>query len=76
MSTLSDVLDRIAKWPDDARLELVNIALEMDAEINRKTYVPTPAELAGIDRGIAAATRGSMISLVEVERLFDKRRPG
>lgn len=70
-----DILDRIANWPDHAKAELLSIAREIDADLKRGVYVATPAELAGIDRGVAAADRGETVELEDIERLIEKRRP-
>ena len=72
---LTDVLRRVDAWPEAAQAELAELALEIDAELNSSKYVATPAELAGIDRGLKAASEGRVAPLEHAERLFDKHRP-
>jgi hypothetical protein len=64
---LTDVLRRVEAWPEAAQAELAELALEIDAELNSGKYVPTPAELAGIDRGLKAAGEGRVTTLEHAE---------
>lgn len=75
MTGIDDVVDRFARWPNHAKAELIDIAREIDAEIQRGTYVATPEELVGIDRGLADVARGRVVGMDEVERLLEKHRP-
>lgn len=75
MSSIDEVVDRFARWPSDAKAELIDIAREIDAEVQRGTYVATPEELAGIDRGLADVAQGKVVEMDEVERLLEKHRP-
>jgi len=72
---LTDVLQRVEAWPEAAQAELAELALEIDAELNSGRYAATPAELAGVDRGLKAAREGRVATTEQVERLFDKHRP-
>lgn len=69
-----DILDRITDWPDHAKAELLSIAREIDADLKRGVYVATPAELTGIDAGLADIARGDVVGFEEIERLFEKYR--
>lgn len=68
------VLERVPDWPEDARRELARVALEIEAEIGKGTYVATPEELLGIDRGLRDAAEGRFASEAEVEAVFAKHR--
>jgi hypothetical protein len=73
---LKDVLERAERWPEEAQTELAQIALEIDAGLRSGKYRATPAELAGIDRGLKAAREGHFATEDEVGRVFEKHRPG
>ena len=73
---LKDVLERAERWPEEAQTELAQIALEIDAGLRLGNYQATPAELAGIDRGLKAVREGRFASEDEVGRVFEKHRPG
>jgi predicted transcriptional regulator len=72
---LKDVLERAEKWPEEAQTELAQIALEIDAGLMTGKYRATPAELAGIDRGLTAAREGRFATDDQVDRIFKKHRP-
>lgn len=61
-------------WPQEAQEELAEIALEIDASLRGETYRATAEELAGIDRGLAAAREGRFATPEEVEAVFAKHR--
>jgi predicted transcriptional regulator len=69
-----DLLRRVQSWPEDAQQELAQVALEIDAELKGGKYRATPAELAGIDRGLSEAAQGKFVSREEVEAVFAKFR--
>ena len=73
---LKDVLERAEKWPQEAQAELAQIALEIDAGLASGKYQATPAELAGIDRGLKAADEGRFVTADQIGRVFEKHRPG
>jgi hypothetical protein len=72
---LKDVLERVEAWPEEAQNELAQIALEIDAGLGRGKYHATPAELAGIDRGLSAASERRFATDDQVSRVFQKHRP-
>jgi hypothetical protein len=47
------VLDRVPSWPRDRQRELVEVALEIEAELAGGAYQATSAELQAIDEGLA-----------------------
>jgi hypothetical protein len=46
------VLERVPTWPDDRQQELVEVALEIEAQLAGAEYDTTPDELAAIDEGL------------------------
>ena len=71
---LTEVLERVEAWPAEIQNELAEFALELDAGLKDGEYEPTPEELAGIDRGLRAATEGRFASDSQVEAVFAKFR--
>lgn len=47
------VLERVPTWPEDWQQELIEVALEIEAELAGTDYDATPDELAAIDEGLA-----------------------
>ena len=47
------ILARVPTWPDDRQQVLVEIALEIEAELAGAGYEATSDELAAIDEGLA-----------------------
>ena len=72
--TLSDLLERARSWPADAQNELERMAQEIEAELGAGLYRPTPAELAGIERGLRDAADGKFATDDQVEAVFAKHR--
>jgi hypothetical protein len=70
---LHEILTRAETWPPEAREELAQIALEFEAGLAGE-YHPTPDELAGINRGLRAASEGRFASNEEVEAALVKLR--
>jgi hypothetical protein len=70
---LKDLLERAATWPEEAQEELVALGREIEGG---GEYHATPDELAGIDRGIAAADSGAFTSTRQVEQTLAKFRGG
>jgi hypothetical protein len=65
------VLDRVPTWPEARQQELVEIALEIEAELAGTAYDATPDELAAIDEGLG----GEAASEDEVKEAFAIFRP-
>lgn len=72
---LKEALQRVESWPDHAQDMLAELALEIDQELRGGKYHATPAELAGIDRGMKAANEGRFATDAEVEAVIAKHRP-
>jgi hypothetical protein len=64
---------RVEQWPEAAQAELAEVASGIEAEL-RQEYVATPAELAGIDRGVRDAAAGRFATSEEIEATFAKHR--
>src|SRR3981189_36984 len=54
---LKNILQRVEAWPQPAQDELMEIALEIEAQLGG-TYEATPEELEAIDRGLRDAAEG------------------
>lgn len=72
---LKDTLLRVETWPEHAQDMLAEFALEIDLEMREGKYHATPAELAGIDRGLKAAREGRFATDEQVEAVIAKHRP-
>jgi hypothetical protein len=60
------VLERVPTWPEDRQQQLVELALEIEAELAGTEYEATPEELAAIDEGLV----GEAANQEEVEATF------
>jgi hypothetical protein len=60
------VLERVPTWPEDRQQELLEVALEIEAELAGTAYDATPDELAAIDEGLP----GEAASEKEVQAAF------
>jgi predicted transcriptional regulator len=72
--TLSKTLQSAASWPEYAQAELAAYAEEIEAGLRGGVYRATEEELAGIDRGLADAREGRVVSEAAVEAIFAKYR--
>lgn len=70
---LTAILERVEKWPESAQRQLAEIALEIESDLTG-IYVPTPEELAGIERGLADAHAGRFATDEQVEEALAKFR--
>ena len=68
------LLDRVETWPQAEQDELARVARGIDADI-KATYDATPDEIAGIDRGLKAATEGRFATDEQVATVLARRRP-
>jgi hypothetical protein len=71
---LTQALERIEAWPAHAQDELAEIARDIDESLSKGEYQPTPAELAGIDRGLRDAAEGRFATDEQVEAALAKLR--
>ena len=74
LKALTKVLERAEGWPAHAQQELAEVALEIEAGLKDGEYVPTPEEIAGIERGLRAAREGRFATDEQVEATFAKFR--
>ena len=72
---LADTMERAQSWPSEAQEELAGYAEESEAGLRGGVYHAAAGELAGIDRGIAAAREGRFATDEEVAARFAKYRP-
>ncbi|MEJ2435990.1 MAG: hypothetical protein P8Y53_23675 [Pseudolabrys sp.] len=72
--SLTQALERVESWPAQAQDELAEIARDIDESLRKGEYEPTPAELAGIDRGLRAANEGRFATDEQVEAALAKLR--
>ena len=71
---LTDILERVERWPARAQDELAEIAREIDEGLSNGDYEPTEAELAGIDRGLKAAAERRFATQEQVDAALAKLR--
>ena len=74
MNTLNDLLRRAQSWPEYARHQLEQVALEIEAELQKGAYVPTPAERNAIRQGVSELDQGRFVTQEEIDRVFAKYR--
>ncbi len=70
---LKDILQRAEAWPAEAQEELMEIALEIEAQLGG-TYDATADELKAIDRGLRDAAEGRFATDEQVKKVFAKYR--
>jgi predicted transcriptional regulator len=71
---LAEILERVERWPAHAQDELAEIARDIEASLRGGEYEPSKTELAGIDRGLRAATQGRFASDEQVDAVLAKLR--
>lgn len=71
---LTQMLERVEAWPPEAQDALAEIARDIDDAIAKGDYEPTPAELAGIDRGLSDAEQGKFATDEQVDAAFARLR--
>ena len=71
---LTQALERVDAWPTHAQDELAEIARDIDESLSQGDYTATPAELAGIDRGLRNAAEGRFANEEQVNSAFAKLR--
>ena len=63
---LTAILERVESWPEAAQRQLAEIALEIEQDLGGE-YHPTPAERAGIERGLADVRAGRYATDEQIE---------
>lgn len=71
---LAEVLERVQDWPPHWQDELAQIARDIDEAVRAGDHEPSAAELAGIDRGLRAATEGRFATPEQVEAALTRLR--
>lgn len=74
MNTLNDLLRRVQSWPEHARHQLEQVALEIEAELQKGSYVPTSEEREAIRQGVSELDQGRFVSQEEIDKVFAKYR--
>jgi hypothetical protein len=72
---IKTLLERVQSWPDEAQDELVNVANQIENELNNREYLATHEELRIIDAALASIDRGEIATDAEIETVFGKFRP-
>jgi hypothetical protein len=67
---LKDLIQRVQRWPETARDELLAVADQIESELKSGDYIASLEELDIIDSAIAAIDRGEIASEVEVDAAF------
>ena len=70
---VKSMLSRVARWPEDDRDELAQVALEIEAR-RHGVHHATADELQAIDEALAAVARGEIAADDEVEAIYAKYR--
>jgi predicted transcriptional regulator len=71
---LTQILARVEQWPVQAQDELAEIARDIEQSLAKGDYEPNEAELAGIDRGLAAVDEGRFATEQQVEAALARLR--
>lgn len=71
---LTRMLERVEAWPPEAQDALAEVARDIDDAIAKGDYQPTPAERAGIDRGLRDAEQGKFATDEQVDAAFARLR--
>jgi len=72
---LKSLLDRVQAWPEEAQDELVDVANQIESELQNREYLATQEELRVIDAAMSAIDHGELATDEEVETVFAKFRP-
>ena len=72
---LKTLLDRARSWPEEAQDELVDVANQIESELQNREYLATQDELRIIDAAMNSIDRGEFATEAEVETVFGKFRP-
>ena len=67
---IKDLIERVQRWPESARDELLAVADQIESEFKSGDYVASREELEIIDNAVAAVDRGEIASGAEVEVAF------
>ena len=71
---LKTLLERARSWPEEAQDELVDVANQIESELQNREYLATQEELRIIDAAMNSIDRGEFATDAEVETVFAKFR--
>jgi len=71
---LKSLLERVQSWPEEAQDELVDVANQIESELQNREYLATQEELRIIDAAMSSIDRGEFATDAEVETMFAKFR--
>ena len=71
---LKELVKKAETWPEEAQVELVQVAEEIEHELGTGAYRATPQELKAINESLAQFARGEIATDEEVEAAFAKFR--
>ena len=66
-----DLLEKVASWPEDDRLELAEVAAEIEARRTGR-YVMTDDERAAVSHGLQQVKRGEFASDIEMHAFWKR----
>jgi predicted transcriptional regulator len=73
---LEEVISKVRELPEaEQDMAAAELMRYLEAELGGAVYHATPEELAGIDRGLLAASEGRFATDHQVEEAFSKFRP-
>jgi len=72
---LKSLLERVKSWPEEAQDELVDVANQIESELQTREYLATHEELRIIDAAMHSIDHGEFATEEEVETVFAKFRP-
>ncbi len=68
---LKELIEQAESWPEAAQAELIELALEIEAE-QQGVYRASPEEIEAIDQALAEIERGEAVPEAEAEAIFAK----
>jgi hypothetical protein len=71
---LKSLLDRVQAWPEEAQDELLDVANQIERELQNREYLAAQEELRIIDAAMNSIDRGEFATDAEVETVFAKFR--
>jgi RNA polymerase-binding transcription factor DksA len=71
---LKNLLERVQTWPEEAQDELVDVAKQIERELQGQDYLATREELRIIDAAMAAIDAGEVATDAEIKAAFARFR--
>jgi hypothetical protein len=66
------LLERVQSWPEEAQDELVDVAHQIESELQTREYLATQEELRIIDAAMGSIDREEFATDAEVQTVFAK----